>query len=320
MSTKSYDLPRHSSNVSLITAAHHDLKGTGRYFVTMVTEGRQPVLSVICQGGYARWTEVGQCVNDEIHALTEKWPIAIDRLAIMPDHIHLCFRVTENLNQSILKILSSCRSFEQKEAGFNSDTKRLWERKYRLFVAFNREAYGRCIDYTAANPLRWWLTHHHSKILTPQMVEHALLPSEFQWQAVGHLTLLESPLFFPIIIHRKDTPEQVAQLASQALRVAQNGGVIVGGFISQAEKALLKALYAKVPDLKLIRLVPHTLSGYKPPARVVDAFAQGRRLLLTSVPGVQEDETCSRVVCLRHNAVAEHFAETSKGLCLPEIG
>jgi REP element-mobilizing transposase RayT len=196
MNTKSFDLPRHSPNVSLITAAHHDLKGTGRYFATMVTERRQPVLSFICQGGYARWTDVGQHVNNEIQALTRRWPIAIDRLAIMPDHIHLCFRVTESMDESVLRILSNCRNFAQKESGFTSDKNRLWERKYRLFVAFNREAYGRCIDYTAANPLRWWLTHHQSKILTPQMVKHEFLPREFQWQALGHLTLLDSPLFF----------------------------------------------------------------------------------------------------------------------------
>jgi hypothetical protein len=119
------------------------------------------------------------------------------------------------------------------------------------------------------------------------------------------------------VIHRNDPPEQIENLERQALRVAQNGGVIVGGFISQAEKALLKALYAKVPMLKLIRLVPHTLNDYKPPAHVVDAFAQGRRLLLTSEPNISEGEMCRREVCVRHNAVAELLAATSRGLCLP---
>ncbi len=317
MKTMPFDLPRHTSNVSLIAATQHDLKGTGRYFATMVIEGRQEILSVITQGGFARWTDVGKIVNCEIQALTTKWPIEIDRLAIMPDHIHLCFRVTAPLEKSIIKILSDCRNFSQKVAGFNCTTQRLWERRYRLFVAFNRECYSRCVEYTGANPLRWWLAHHQTQPLTPHVVKHSLLPETFSWQAVGRLSLLETPLIFPIIVHRKDSPAQIEQYFSDALRVAQNGGAIIGGFISQAEKSLLKRLYVKVPHLKLIRLVPHTLSDYKPPARTVDAFAQGLRLLLTSVPDISSSETCSRTICLRHNAIAEQISSASKGLYLP---
>ncbi|MBR4945637.1 MAG: hypothetical protein IKZ27_01425, partial [Kiritimatiellae bacterium] len=102
--------------------------------------------------------------------------------------------------------------------------------------------------------------------------------------------------------------KQQARLAIQA------GGTIIGGFISPAEKTLLKELYAEVPHLRLISLVPHTLNNYKPPATALNAFNHGQRLLLTSVPDHPADRPCARDICLRHNAIAQQLAEASTGL------
>ena len=308
------NLPRHTPRVSLITAPQHDLKGTGRYFATMTIERRRPLLSEVRPGGYTHWTPTGECVKAHLEELTTRYPIAIDRMALMPDHIHLCFRVTAALSISILRILSDCRCFAQKAAGFNATTNRLWAPDYHIFVAFNRTAYARCIDYTANNPKRWWLTHDTTQLLTPTIATHPLLPIQYTWQFVGNLGLLESPLLFPIIIHRADTSEQIAHLTQQARFAIQAGGTLIGGFISPKEKALLKDLYAEAPDLRLISLVPHTLNNYKPPASALNAFNYGRRLLLTTTPDYPSDRPCLRDVCLRHNAIALQLSEASKGL------
>lgn len=307
-------LPRHTPRVSLITAPQHDLKGTGRYFATMTLEKRRPLLSEIGPGGRVHWTAVGHCVNEHIHELTTHYPIAIDRLALMPDHLHLCFRVTDQLQRSILRILSDCRCFAQKAAGFDATEHRLWDPNYHLFVAFNRAAYTRCIDYTAGNPKRWWMTHEHDYNLTPQIITHPSLPLLYTWQAIGNLNLLDTPLLFPIVIHRRDTPEQIAHLKQQARLAIQAGGTIVGGFISPTEKKLLKELYAEAPNLRLISLLPHTLNNYKPPATALKAFNHGQRLLLTSVPDHPADRPCARDICLRHNTIAQQLAEASTGL------
>ena len=299
----------HSKAVSLITAPEHDLRGTGRYFLTMVTSPRRHVLSEIQAGGTAVWTPMGQCVHRHLEKMVSLYPIAIDRQAIMPDHIHVCFRVTAPLRRSILQVLATLRKLSEKDAcALEGATTTLWEEKYRLFTAFDRAIYTRCIEYTAANPKRWWLTRQHAINLRPRPITHANLPAIYPWQAVGNLSLLEVPLKYAVVIHRSDSPEVVAEKTAMACKIAEMGGVIVGGFIAQAEKTLLKTLYQCVPNLRLISLMPHTLTGYKPPARALDDFKEGRRLLLSSVPNHPVDQPCLRAVCLRHNALAEALA------------
>ena len=299
-------------SVRLVTAPTHDLWGTGRYFATMVTADRNPCLSTIVSGGYTQWTAIGKQIDAMLRQLSHTYPIAIDRLALMPDHLHLCFRVTSPLSKSILRILVEWRESVEETTGFSKENP-LWETPYYLFTPFNREAYARCIDYTAANPRRWWHLRHHPDILQAQNVTHPLLPSAYTWQAVGHLSLLDAPLMMAIRIHRVDTEATIHTLTERAIQIAQAGGVIIGGFVSPAEKELLKTLYAAVPNLRLISLLPHTLSDYKPSARVLDAFYQGRRLLLTTEPNHPSTEPCTRAVCLRHNDLAEQIAHQTRG-------
>lgn len=299
-------------SVRLVTAPTHDLWGAGRYFATMVTFNRNPCLSTIVSGGYSQWTAIGKQIDATLRQLSHTYPIAIDRLALMPDHLHLCFRVTSPLSKSILRILLEWREKVEETTGFSKETP-LWETPYHLFTPFNREAYTRCIDYTAANPRRWWHLRHHPDILQAQNVTHSLLPSAYTWQAVGHLALLDAPLMMAIRIHRIDTDATIKTLTERAIQIAQAGGVIIGGFVSPAEKELLKTLYAAVPNLRLISLLPHTLSDYKPSARVLDAFYQGRRLLLTTEPNHPSTAPCTRAVCLRHNDLAEQIAHQTRG-------
>jgi hypothetical protein len=140
------------------------------------------------------------------------------------------------------------------------------------------------------------------------MVQHVALPEMHRWQAVGNMALLDAPWMMAIVVHRVDSAEVVAEKKRLAIEVAKAGGVIVGGFVAPAEKEILKCVYAEVPEVKVISFVPHTLTDYKPPARAIDGFRCGQRLLLSSVPEHAVDEPCQRQVCLRHNAIAETLA------------
>ena len=63
-----------------------------------------------------------------------RFPIVIDEMAIMPDHVHLCIRVKEALGRSILSVLSGMRRVAEKEAfALEGRYATLWERKYRVF-------------------------------------------------------------------------------------------------------------------------------------------------------------------------------------------
>lgn len=252
-------------------------------------------------------------MNRCLQEMTKRYPIVLDRVAIMPDHVHFCLRVVAPLQTSILMVFSGMRRVAEKEACAMSGMARLWERHYRVFVAVSYESYGKCLDYTAANPRRWWLTRHQPLDFRVREVKHAALPAEWKWQAVGNLELLEAPVKMAIVVHRVDSEAVVAEKTQMAIEVAKAGGVIVGGFVAPREKALLKCVYAAVPEVKVISFVPHSLTGYKPPARAIDGFKYGLRLLLSSVPVHAVDAPCERVVCLRHNKVAEELGNGRAG-------
>ena len=83
---------------------HPRLKGydygqNGAYFVTVCTDKRQCILSVIAVGrGLApavRLLSAGRIVAEELDALLDRFPgLAIEKSVIMPNHIHLLLRLT----------------------------------------------------------------------------------------------------------------------------------------------------------------------------------------------------------------------------------
>ncbi len=312
MAFSDYPFQRHSRNVTVIAPPQHDLKGTGRYFITMVTAPRRACLGEVTAPEWVEWSPEGRCVDRCLRQMCVRFPIVIDEMAIMPDHIHLCIRVKEALGRSILLVLSGMRRVAEKEAcALEGRYTTLWERKYRVFLACSYESYGRCLEYTEANPRRWWLTRHAPEDFRVKMVQHVALPMAYRWQAVGNIALLDAPWMMVIVVHRVDSSAVIAEKKRLAIEVAKAGGVIVGGFVAPAEKEILKCVYAEVPEVKVISFVPHTLTDYKPPARAIDGFRCGRRLLLSSVPEHAVDAPCQRQVCLRHNAIAEKLAGES---------
>ena len=52
--------------------------------------------------------------------------------------------------------------------------------------------------------------------------------------------------------------ETIVALTERVIQVSQEGGVIIGGFVSSAEKALVKKLYAVVSVVRLVLLLPYT--------------------------------------------------------------
>ena len=76
----------------------HDYYRKGTYMLTMVVEGRQPLLGKLV-AEQVELTELGKVIQDEevpkisaIYKMVEVW-----KLCIMPDHIHMIVRVKEDM-------------------------------------------------------------------------------------------------------------------------------------------------------------------------------------------------------------------------------
>ncbi|MBQ9694505.1 MAG: hypothetical protein IJV69_07105, partial [Kiritimatiellae bacterium] len=107
-----------------------------------------------------------------------------------------------------------------------------------------------------------------------QRVCHPRLSSETEWTALGDVSLLDAPLRVPVILSRSLKPDQIAAAYQQLEAAVRRGAVVVGGFVSPAEKQVARQL-ARFPDLKLIRVVPFSLYNYPLTASVKARIQQG---------------------------------------------
>ena len=108
----------------------HDYHRKGTYMVTLVVEGRRPVLGKLImsageQDTSVELTALGKAIRDEevqkisaIYKMVEIW-----KLCIMPDHIHMIVRIKEDLPEG--------KHFGHIVAGFKGGCSRAWWRMGR---------------------------------------------------------------------------------------------------------------------------------------------------------------------------------------------
>lgn len=87
----------------------HDYRRVGTYMLTLVVEGREPLLGVLRGNAEApkgapdaprvECSKLGEAIlRDEIQKITQYYPqVEVWKCCIMPDHIHLIVRVREDL-------------------------------------------------------------------------------------------------------------------------------------------------------------------------------------------------------------------------------
>ena len=82
----------------------HDYHRKGTYMLTLVVNGRLPVLGrlvmpTLQQGAYVEMTELGKAIyHEEVLKIPAYYKtVEVWKLCIMPDHIHMIVRVKEDM-------------------------------------------------------------------------------------------------------------------------------------------------------------------------------------------------------------------------------
>lgn len=149
----------------------------------------------------------------------------------------------------------------------------------------------------------------NSQFLLPHSpLRHPRLPRETVWEYWGDPALLEAPAFVPVILSRR---LEGAALEAELCRIeaaVRAGAVAIGGFVSAAEKAAARRL-AALPELRLIRLVPHPLALCRPAPGARHRILEGKTLLLSGIP--DGDGRLRRDDCVRNNRWVLAIAEGS---------
>ncbi len=281
---------------------------TGCFFTTRVLRGT-PALSVFTPGRlYPRLTPLGELVKRLFFHLAEIHPdvVRIDRYAIMPDHIHFCFYLLAYSKRTPVQLVTSTLHLIEKEAREQFGIDRLWELEGELTICYSRKTYDDKNRYTRENYSRWHLDHEARAQAHPHTVSHARLDPAYEWEGYGNLLLLNGGPFLPAYVSRAVTQEEFTRFAKTAVVLVKQGWTLVGGFVSERERALLDAVLKGASESRVIQVAAMKLRDRKLPATFAKLFYEGRFLRVTSTG----EEACTRAICVWHNLWAESLCRT----------
>ncbi len=156
-----------------------DYSTEGRYFITICTQNRKPLLSRIHSGAIHQspaprvgadvldgpqkieLSPFGKIIDRYLHQLDDFYEtVKVDQYVIMPNHIHLILFVSQNgpsgtsaptrQHSLVSQFVSTLKRFSNKEIGAN-----IWQRSYFDHVIRDGEDYQNHLRYLYENPEKW---------------------------------------------------------------------------------------------------------------------------------------------------------------------
>ncbi len=139
----------------------YDYSNAGFYFVTLVTQGRLPLLGHIADGEMCL-SDLGNQVQETLLQINERYEcVSLVEHVVMPNHLHLILHLEKGGNgkqscplSTVMRDFKSLtnHSYTQKEGKPYS---RLWQRNYYEHIIRNERAYDYICSYIRENPRRW---------------------------------------------------------------------------------------------------------------------------------------------------------------------
>lgn len=147
----------------------YDYSLPGAYFITISTYHNQPLLGTIEPVGrglapaVCQLTAAGHLVQEQILALEARYPVLrVDDFVIMPTHIHLLLRLTEETagtspRPTIMGIVGSLKSLVTRLCNQKDSTpgRKLFQPSFYETVIRTPEQYDRIRQYLYENPGKW---------------------------------------------------------------------------------------------------------------------------------------------------------------------
>ena len=311
----------------------HDYHRKGTYMVTLVVEGRRPVLGKLImsageQDTSVELTALGKAIRDEevqkisaIYKMVEIW-----KLCIMPDHIHMIVRIKEDLPEG--------KHLGHIVAGFKGGCSRAWwrmgrpcadaqgvvaatdaqgvvagmpsifERGYNDLILLNDSQLDNWKHYLDDNPRRLAIKRLHPDFFTTL---NYIDIAEWHCQIVGNRFLLDIPQKVAVIVHSAYSDKEYAEYKKEWLACGEAGGILVSAAIATREKEVMREAMNRGYRIIFVRE-----NGfpplYKPSGESFDACSNGRLLQICPWEYHMERRIISREQCLMLNRLAEEIA------------
>lgn len=295
-------------------ARFHDYKAPCIYMITINKSSICPDFSTLdgnltCASNppHTVLYPVGKIIDTLIRELNSRPEFIIHNHVIMPDHVHILWRVTQWLEKDfgyhVGLFKSRCAKFWHESGNYMASTP-VFAPKFNDRIAFSMKMFERFDHYISDNPRRRLTVMRHPELFTRTQ---SVRINDRIMDVYGNFQLLKHPIISPVTISCHDTPEESAKKWREWEETTRSGGVLISPFISRFEKEVME--YGIAGGASIIRIIPDGLGPkYKPSGREFDLYSEGRCLHVGPPRMSAHRENLSRSVCLGLNAVARWIA------------
>ena len=323
----------------------HDYTERQMYMVTMVVEGRRPLLGTVVGRSDApadsedaprvELTELGQRISDEWWGIPNYYPqIEIISLQIMPDHLHGIIFIKEKMEKDLSRVIrgfkTGChRAYRElflsvqyvvtqsqqtgqtmPQTGPQAPQKGsthglLFELGFNDKLLLREGQLQRWTDYLRDNPRRLLMKRERPELLRPFF---NLRLGSHSYNGIGNRALLSAPQRMAVRVSRRLTGQQLEAEVARYMEAARNGTVLISPAISPGEKRVMRQAFdLHLPTIVVLRNGFTPLS--KPQGEQFDACAEGRLLMLSAWEHTNERVTLTASDCQQMNLMAIELSE-----------
>lgn len=321
----------------------HDYNGRSLYMITVVVEGRKPLLGKLVGDENAEYgsldapriqlSELGKAVSDCWYKIEHiHREISIVALQVMPDHLHGILFVHRDMALHLGNVIAGFKSgcnraykilnlipvecaatmLQNTEPHTKQDRTHglLFEPGYNDRLLYHNGQLQHWIDYLHDNPRRLLVKRLHPDYFR---VQQHLSYLDMQFSAIGNRFLLCAPYKLQIQCSRRLSDAEVAAQVEETLKACSHGAVLVSPCISPGEKAVMRAAFQHGYPVVVLRENGFTALT-KPGGKSFDACASGKLLLIAPWRHHNEKLLINRTQCCELNEMARRICENDKSL------
>ena len=311
-------------------ATFHDYRRPGKYMINLTKDPAAPAYSRLAgdptdpqNPARTLLSPAGEIINRMITDLNTYPDFEIENHVIMPDHVHILWRVKYDLpkdfgyNVGLFK--SRCTKIWRETFPEipNVRSTSLFAPKFNDRIAFSEEMAIRMNNYISDNPRRRLLAIRHPNLFNKAQRVRIL---DIELDVFGNFHLLKHPQIAAAVVSSRYTPEQRASYERAWEETIRGQGVLVSPFISKPEQELMHRVIEDGGSV--IRLIPDGIPPrYKPSGKEFTLCAEGRCLHIGMPRQSMHKEELRRNKCLLLNNLARWIAShPSESLTLISTG
>lgn len=266
-------------------ARFHDYKAPGCYLITISKAPSCQNFSSLAGKPFEKTnpprvevSKIGQIIEYQIAAINEVEIFNVDNYVVMPDHIHILWRVKSRLPRDLGYYIglfkSRCTKAWHESDECRYKTSPMFLPKFNDRIGFDKEIIIRFSNYIDDNPRRRLIVKTMPQLFSRK---HQLRIGNRIMDAYGNFQLLRHPMISAVIVSKRYTDDQRMKLEAEWEECIRTGGVLVSPFISEVEqKIMVRGIEA---GASIVRILPDGIPPkYKPYKRDFELCMEGRCL------------------------------------------